>query len=47
MSMVERALYWIGIIVLTVALIGLKGQISELEAKLSQEITTQAEESEE
>jgi len=46
MSMVERALYWVGIVVLVVALIGIKGQISQIEAKLSQ-VTTQAEEVEE
>ena len=45
MSMVERVLYWIGIVVLVVALIGIKGNISEIEAKLSQTTAqTQSEE---
>ncbi len=45
MSMVERVLYWVGIVVLVVALIGIKGNISELEAKLSQTTAqTQSEE---
>jgi len=45
MSMVERALYWVAIVVLIVALVGIKGNISELETKLSQTTTqTQSEE---
>jgi len=36
MSMIERVLYWVGIAVLVVALIGIKGNISKVEAKLSQ-----------
>ncbi len=33
MSMIERVLYWLAIVVLIVGLIGLKTQISELEKK--------------
>lgn len=40
MSIVERALYWVGIVVLVIALIGIKGNISQIEAKISQ-ITAQ------
>ncbi len=43
MSIVERVLYWIGIVVLVVALIGIKGNISKLEQQVSQ-VSTQAEE---
>ena len=42
MSMIERVLYWVGIVVLVVALIGIKGNISKVEAKLSQ-VQTQVE----
>ncbi len=33
MSMIERVLYWLAIVVLIVGLIGLKSQISDLEKK--------------
>lgn len=41
MSMTERVLYWIGIIVLAVAAYGLNNQISQLEAKINQPASTQ------
>jgi len=45
MSIVERALYWVGIVVLVIALIGIKGNISQIEAKISQTTAqTQSEE---
>lgn len=40
MSIVEKALYWVSIVVLVIALIGIKGNISQIEAKISQ-ITVQ------
>ncbi len=43
MNMIERALYWIGIIVLVIALFGIKSNISQLEQQVSQ-VSTQAEE---
>jgi len=43
MGMIERVLYWIGIVVLVVALLGIKGNISKLEQQVSQ-VSTQAEE---
>ena len=47
MSMIERVLYWVGIIVLVIALIGIKGNISKVEAKLSQVSTQTQTQSEE
>ena len=43
MSMIERVLYWIGIVVLIIALIGIKGNISKLEQQISQ-VSAQVEE---
>ncbi|EDP74091.1 hypothetical protein [Hydrogenivirga sp. 128-5-R1-1] len=43
MSMIERVLYWIGIVVLIIALVGIKGNISKLEQQVSQ-ATAQVEE---
>lgn len=34
MSMIERALYWLAIVVLILGIVGLKTQISELEKKM-------------
>lgn len=36
MSMIERVLYWVAIVILVVALIGIKGNISKLEQQVSQ-----------
>jgi len=36
MSMIERVLYWLAIVILIIGLIGLKTQISELEKKTKQ-----------
>ncbi|MEJ5172910.1 MAG: hypothetical protein WHT47_04285 [Hydrogenothermaceae bacterium] len=36
MSMVERALFWIAIIILIVSAVGVNKQIGELEKKLSE-----------
>ncbi len=41
MSMTERILFWIGILVLVVALIGVKMDISKLEQK-AQQVTQSA-----
>lgn len=41
MSMTERLLYWIGIVVLVVAAYSLNNQISQIEAKVSNNATTQ------
>lgn len=43
MSMIERFLYWVGILVLIIALVGIKGNISKLEQQVSQ-ASTQVEE---
>ncbi len=47
MSMTERILFWIGILVLVVALVGVKMDISKLEAKLQQVSQTASEGGEE
>ncbi len=36
MSMIERFLYWTAIVVLIIALVGIKGNISKLEQQVSQ-----------
>lgn len=41
MSMTERLLYWIGIIVLVVGIYGINNQISQLEAKINSQTTLQ------
>ncbi len=43
MSMIERAIYWTAIVVLVVALFGLKGKINHLEQQVAQ-VSTQVEE---
>jgi len=45
MSMIERAIYWTAIVVLVVALFGLKGKINQLEQLVAQaQVSTQVEE---
>ncbi len=44
MSMIERLIYWVAIVVLVIALIGIKGNISKLEQQVSQVSSTQVEE---
>lgn len=41
MNMTERVLYWIGIVILIVAIVGTNKQISELEKKESSTPATQ------
>ena len=43
MKMIERVLYWVAIVILVVALIGIKGNISKLEQQISQ-VSAQVEE---
>ncbi|MGC9006385.1 MAG: hypothetical protein ACP5JX_02295 [Sulfurihydrogenibium sp.] len=41
MSMTERILFWIAIVVLLVATVGVKNKVSDLEKKVSQVSQTQ------
>jgi len=43
MSMIERVLYWIAIVIIVIALIGTKSHLSNLEAKLNQTQSSQTE----
>jgi len=43
MSMIERILYWIAIVVLIIGIFGLKTQISNLEQQAQQAVQTETE----
>lgn len=43
MSMVERILFWIGILVLVIAIIGVNADISKLEQKVQQTVQASSE----
>ncbi|WP_457640313.1 hypothetical protein [Persephonella sp.] len=47
MSIVERILFWTAIVVLVAGIIGMKAEISELEAKLQQAVEASSEGGEE
>ncbi|WP_456383187.1 hypothetical protein [Persephonella sp.] len=47
MSMVERILFWIAILVLVAGIVGMKADISNLEAKLQQSVEASSEGGEE
>jgi len=47
MSMTERILFWLGILILVVGLIGIKADISKLEQQLQQTVQASSEGGEE
>ncbi len=47
MSMIERILFWISIVVLLIGIIGMKADISKLEKKLQQTVQASSEGGEE
>ncbi|WP_293442933.1 hypothetical protein [Persephonella sp.] len=47
MSMTERILFWLGILILLIGLVGMKADISKLEQKLQQTVQASSEGGEE